>query len=134
AGAGGCDLADDFLEAGGEPVLGRAAGGVALAVPDVVDADVDDHERRLPGEDVALDALLQVGHLVAADAGAEARDVQVLVPVVQGLLDEGDVAHLAGAGGGDGVAEEDDALALLQRHGGVAGAGPTTGQAGDEPG
>src|SRR6185312_7695977 len=71
-------------------------------------------ERRLLGEYVFFQAALQVGHLVAADAGADDRNVQILVLLVQSVLDKGDVTLLADAALGDGVAEEDDLLALLQ--------------------
>jgi hypothetical protein len=61
-------------------------------MPHVVDADVDDDEGRLLGQDVALEALLEVGDLVAADAGVEDLDAQVLAVLRQRVLDEGDVA------------------------------------------
>src|SRR5262249_18079373 len=116
AGARVLDLADDVLEALFEVLLGRAFLGVLLAVPDIVDADVDDDDGRLLGENVFLEASLQVRNAIAADAGADDGDVEIGVLFLHVVLDEGDVALGADAPLGDRVAEEDDALPLLQEN------------------
>ena len=51
---------------------------------------------------------------MAADAGVDDFDAQVLVFFVKGFLDLGDVAILAAASLGDRVTEEDDTIALFQ--------------------
>ena len=79
ASAGSVDLADDLLETSLEILLGGAAGGIFLAVPNVVDANVDNDEGGLLGEDIFFEAALEIGNLVAADTCADDFDAEVLV-------------------------------------------------------
>src|SRR5262249_26291911 len=55
-------------------------------------------------------------HFVAADAGIDGLNAQVLLLLIKGLLDESDVALSAAAPLRDGVTQEDDLVAFLQRH------------------
>ncbi len=105
-------FSDDVFQTFFVLVLAGALRWVFLAVPHVVDADVNDHQRRLLCENVLIDPLLQVGYFVAADAGPDHFNVQVFVLFVQRVLDERDVAIFPGTLLRDGVAEEDDFLAL----------------------
>ena len=84
------DALDHVLQAGLVLLLRRALRRVLFAVPDVVDADVDDHDGRLLRQHVLVQAGLQVGHLVAADAGADDFEVEVLVLLVEFIPDERD--------------------------------------------
>jgi hypothetical protein len=74
-------------------------------VPDVVDADVDHDDGGLLVEDVLLEAGLEVGHLVAADARVDGRDAEALEALVDAFLGEGDVALLAPAALGDSITQ-----------------------------
>jgi hypothetical protein len=65
-------------------------------------------------EHVAIEAVLQIGNLVAADACADHLDAEVLVLFVQGVLDESHVALGADPTRRDRIAEEYDPLAFGQ--------------------
>ncbi len=52
---------------------------IILAMPNVVDADIDDDERRLAAQHVLFQSALQIRHLIAADAGIEGLDAEVFV-------------------------------------------------------
>ena len=56
-------------------------------MPDIIDADVDEDDGGLLGEDIFFEAFLEVGDLVAADAGAEDLDAEVGVLFLDAVLD-----------------------------------------------
>lgn len=84
-------------------------------MPDVVDADENPDDRGLLREHVALEPALQVGHLVAADAGVDDLDAQLRLALGDRLVDQPAVAAFTGPALRDRVAEEGDLLARLER-------------------
>ena len=83
-------------------------------MPDVVDSDVDKNNGGLFLQDVLVETLLAVGDLVSAYAGSDHFDIEIGVRFGNGRGTQGDIAGLADSGGGDGVAEEDDAVVFLE--------------------
>ena len=83
-------------------------------MPDVVDSDVDKNNGGLFLQDILVETLLAVGDLVPADAGSDYFDIEIGVCLGNGRGTQGDIAGLSDSGGGDGVAEEDDAVVFLE--------------------
>ena len=77
-------------------------------MPDVVDANVNDDDIGLAGEDVAVEPGEEVGHPVAGDSGADHLRGRGGDFFGERLPGERHVAMGAGAGFGDRVAEEHD--------------------------
>ena len=106
--------AADLVDERPEPLLEfpfRRAAAV-LAVPDVVDPDVNDDDIGLAGEDVAVEPGKEVGHPVAGDPGADHFRGRGGRGRGERLAGECHVAMRAGPRFGDRVAEEHDPRAV----------------------
>ena len=83
-------------------------------MPHVVDSDVYHDHGRVLREHIAIKPLLEVGHLVSADARPDDCHVQFGSHGCQSVADLRDVAVWAGTCLRDRVAQEDDPIALAE--------------------
>ena len=83
-------------------------------------------------QDVLVETLLAVWDLVPTYAGSDHFDIEIGVRLGNGRGTEGDIAALVDSGGGDGVAEEDDAVVFLGWLLGQGGSVDAAGEADEE--
>ena len=84
-------------------------------MPDIIDPDVNDDERRFTGQDIFFQTSLQIRNFIAADPGTDHFQFQVGMLLSQCLADQTDIALVvAVATLRNRIAQENDSITLLQ--------------------
>ena len=106
------DLCDEISKTGFELVLWRAV--VTDAVPDIVDANVDEHDCWVLRKHITFQSLLQIRDLVAANACVDKLRAEFRPLLRNGSRDEPAVSTLsASAGLRDGITEKCDRVSVV---------------------
>ena len=78
-------------------------------MPDIVDADINHYMRGIVGQHIAIEAFLQIGHLMPAYARADHLDRAAGVSFRQGFRHQCDISSRKDPHFGNGVPEENNA-------------------------